>query len=183
MRELKQSGDVRGIGEAAYAIGRELATLASVRLRDPAILATHFEPNPELLHGLNVNARLIDHFLESALLRERLGASTRHASTTSHGATTTLSAMSQSFTSRTATSIRRTSSCDNAPDVGPSRRSSTGSSRLKAPSPTTSATFCDTSERRTRALSRRSRAAWLTAESPCRMIGARLATRGSERVL
>ncbi len=73
MRELKRSGDTSGIGEGAYAVGRELATLASVRPRDPTILATHFEPNPELLHGLNVNARLVDHFLESALLRERLG--------------------------------------------------------------------------------------------------------------
>jgi len=73
MRDLKRSGDTGGIGEAAYAVGRELATLASIRPRDPAILATHLEPKPELLHGLNVNARLVDHFLESALLRERLG--------------------------------------------------------------------------------------------------------------
>ena len=73
MRELKQTGDARGIAEAAHAAGRELATLASIRVRDAAILATHFEPNPELLHGLNVNARLIDHFLASPLLRERLG--------------------------------------------------------------------------------------------------------------
>ena len=52
---------------------------------------------------------------------------------------------------RTATSIPRTSSCDDAVDAGPSRRSSTGSSRSKVRSPTTSATFCDTNERRARA--------------------------------
>jgi len=72
MRDLKRSGDVKGVGEAAYAAGRELATLASVRLSNPAILAAEFEAEPELFSGANVNARLIYHFLESVLLRKRM---------------------------------------------------------------------------------------------------------------
>ena len=73
MRDLKQTGDAGSIAEASHSVGLELAALASVRLRDPAIIATEFAPNPDLLHGSNVNACLIDHFLESAVLRERLG--------------------------------------------------------------------------------------------------------------
>lgn len=74
MRTLKETGEADAIAEASHSIGLELATLASVRLRDPAILTTEFAPKPELLRGSNVNARLIDHFLESPALRQRLGA-------------------------------------------------------------------------------------------------------------
>ena len=73
LRELKKAGDVTALSEAAHAAGRELAKLAFVRLRDPAIVAPDFSSTPELLDGENVNARLIERFLESALLRERLG--------------------------------------------------------------------------------------------------------------
>jgi aminoglycoside phosphotransferase (APT) family kinase protein len=73
MRDLKRTGDAGAIAEASYSIGLELATLASLRLGDRAIIATDVVPNAELLSGSNVNARLIDHFLESAVLRERLG--------------------------------------------------------------------------------------------------------------
>jgi fructokinase len=75
MRDLKRTGDARSVAESAYAAGRELASLAAVRLRDAAIIAADFAPNPELLRGPNVNARLIDHFLDASLLRGRLGES------------------------------------------------------------------------------------------------------------
>jgi fructokinase len=78
MRDLKQTGDSGAIAEASHSVGLELAKLASLRLRDPSIVATDFAANPELLRGSNVNARLVDHFLESAVLRERLGEENAH---------------------------------------------------------------------------------------------------------
>jgi aminoglycoside phosphotransferase (APT) family kinase protein len=73
MRDLKQSGDLKAIGEAAYGAGRELATLASVRLSEKALTAIGLEADDELLRGTHVNARLIDHFLASDPVRKRLG--------------------------------------------------------------------------------------------------------------
>jgi len=73
MRDLKRTGGSAAIGQASHSVGLQLAMLASVRLRDPSIIATEFAAKPELLLGSHVNARLIDHFLESAVLRGRLG--------------------------------------------------------------------------------------------------------------
>jgi hypothetical protein len=57
-----------------HAAGRSLATLASARLQaTPRSWQLISSRILELLHGLNVNARLIDHFLASPPLRERLG--------------------------------------------------------------------------------------------------------------
>jgi aminoglycoside phosphotransferase (APT) family kinase protein len=77
MREVRQKGTAKAIGEAAYAVGRELAKLAWVRLDDPAILAIDpgFESASE--SGATKNARLIEHLLESPTLATRLTAAER----------------------------------------------------------------------------------------------------------
>src|SRR5436190_6613624 len=75
MRDLKQARDPSAIADAAYSAGLALAALASVPSNAFAHLATDAVP-AELLAGPNINARLIDHFLESPHLQERIGAST-----------------------------------------------------------------------------------------------------------
>jgi len=70
LRELKKRGDLRAMADAAYDVGRHLAALSTVSI-DPEVMDV---PNidPALLAGSNVNARLIEHFLDSPVLRRRI---------------------------------------------------------------------------------------------------------------
>ena len=73
LRQLKASGSPAAIADAAHDVGLQLARLASARLSDPGILDVDLPPDPAVLHGSHVNASLIDHFLQSALVHQRLG--------------------------------------------------------------------------------------------------------------
>jgi aminoglycoside phosphotransferase (APT) family kinase protein len=74
LRDLKVRADRRALAAAAYDVGRQLASLRSVVV-DPGVMAVP-DIDPTLLSGSNVNARLIEHFLESSVLRRRLVAET-----------------------------------------------------------------------------------------------------------
>jgi len=74
LRDLKRAGDRSAIADAAHSAGLALAALASVPSTALAHLTTDGVPQ-ELLAGPNVNARLIDHFLASPHLQERIEAS------------------------------------------------------------------------------------------------------------
>jgi aminoglycoside phosphotransferase (APT) family kinase protein len=69
-RDLKRRGDQDALANAAYDAGRQLAAINSV-LVDPDILGAP-DIDPALLAGSNVNARLIEYFLASPVLRARL---------------------------------------------------------------------------------------------------------------
>jgi aminoglycoside phosphotransferase (APT) family kinase protein len=72
LRQLKASGSSTAIADAAHDAGLQLARLASARLTDPAILDVELPLDPAVLHGSHVNASLIDHYLRSALVHQRL---------------------------------------------------------------------------------------------------------------
>jgi len=73
LRDLKARGDHRAISDAAYDVGRQLAALRTVPI-DADVLGVP-DIDPALLAGSNVNARLIEHFLGSPVLRQRLSPS------------------------------------------------------------------------------------------------------------
>jgi len=70
LRELKTRGDANAVSSAAYDVGRQLAALASVAIDADLMGAPDIDP--ALLAGPNVNARLIEHFLQSPNLRRRM---------------------------------------------------------------------------------------------------------------
>ena len=75
LRDLKRTGDRSATVDAAHSAGLVLAALASVSPTAFVHLATDVAPS-EVFDGPNFNARLIDHFLASPHLQERIGAST-----------------------------------------------------------------------------------------------------------
>jgi aminoglycoside phosphotransferase (APT) family kinase protein len=70
LREVKARGDRDAVVQSAYDAGRQLAALGTVPI-DPSVIG---EPDidPNILAGSNVNARLIEHFVGSPILRRRL---------------------------------------------------------------------------------------------------------------
>jgi aminoglycoside phosphotransferase (APT) family kinase protein len=73
LRELKARGDGEALASAAYDVGRQLAALGSVAVGAEVMGVPGIDPT--VLAGSNVNARLIEHFVESPTLRTRLSES------------------------------------------------------------------------------------------------------------
>lgn len=73
LRQLKASGSSAAIADATHDVGLQLARLASARLTDPESLDVDLPLDPAVLHGSHTNATLIDHFLQSTLVHQRLG--------------------------------------------------------------------------------------------------------------
>jgi aminoglycoside phosphotransferase (APT) family kinase protein len=73
LRELKAGSDRDAIAHTAYDVGRQLAALRSVSIDAEVMGAPSIDP--AILGGSNVNARLIEHFLASPVLRARFAES------------------------------------------------------------------------------------------------------------
>jgi aminoglycoside phosphotransferase (APT) family kinase protein len=72
LTSLKKFGSAAAIGEVAYDAGVQLAKLSSVKPSHEELLTVDLSIDPEVLHGSNVNARVIDHCLKSPILQRRL---------------------------------------------------------------------------------------------------------------
>ena len=73
LRELKQRGDLRSIGQAAYDAGRALAGLARHRFDRSGLLTPALTIEPGMYENATTSA-LIDHFAESPAFQRRIDA-------------------------------------------------------------------------------------------------------------
>ena len=72
LRTLKEAGDADALSDVAREMGHHVATFSRASGVDDTLLAVH-SIDAELLRGPNATARLIDHFLASHTVQQRLG--------------------------------------------------------------------------------------------------------------